>query len=191
MLPRLLGPSCHPWNVQAATLLLLNPPWSSMTFNHKIPSHLRALYRHLLEILTFHYTCTRTQLWNQAHNRRRLSPLQYRLILSQKCWPSGKKLGEFFKRRRMRHGLLASASILCKETSLQAEKESITWKLYMWVLSRGVLKFAVNSSMDTLSTFTNLRRWGKRALVNCQLCGNMVKQTLFHVLVHYKHTLEG
>jgi hypothetical protein len=36
--------------------------------------------------------------------------------LSQKCWPSGEKLGEFFKRRRMRHGLLASASILCKET---------------------------------------------------------------------------
>jgi hypothetical protein len=30
---------------------------------------------------------------------------------------SGKKLGEFFKRRRTRHGLLASASILCRETS--------------------------------------------------------------------------
>jgi hypothetical protein len=39
-----------------------------------------------------------------------------------------------------------------------------------------------------LPTFTNLRRWGKFALVNCQLCGNMVKQTLFHVLVHCKHT---
>jgi hypothetical protein len=48
----------------------------------------------------------------------------------------------------------------------------------------------VNSSIDTLSTFTNLRRWGKRASVNYQLCGNMVKQTLFHVLVHYKHTLD-
>jgi hypothetical protein len=52
------------------------------------------------------------------------------------------------------------------------------------------LEFAVNSSMDTLLTFTNLRRWVKRALVNCQLCGNMVKQMLFHVLVHCKHTLD-
>jgi hypothetical protein len=52
-----------------------------------------------------------------------------------------------------------------------------------------VLKFAVNSSIDTLPTFTNLRRWGKPALVNCQLCGNMVKQILFHVFVHCKHTL--
>jgi hypothetical protein len=48
----------------------------------------------------------------------------------------------------------------------------------------------VNSSIDTSPTFFNLRRWGKRALVNCQLCGNMVKQTLFHVLVHCKHTLD-
>jgi hypothetical protein len=73
---------------------------------------------------------------------------------------------------------------------LQAENESITWKSYMWDLPCGVLKFAVNSSIDTLPTFTNHRRWGKRSLVNCQLCGNMVKQTLFHVLVHCKHTLD-
>jgi hypothetical protein len=43
---------------------------------------------------------------------------------------------------------------------LQAENESITWKSYMWDLPRGVLKFAVNISIDTLLTFTNLRRWG-------------------------------
>jgi hypothetical protein len=60
----------------------------------------------------------------------------------------------------------------------------------MWDLLCGVLKFAVNSSIDTLPTFTNLRRWGKRASVSCQLCGNMVKQTLFHVLVPCKHTLD-
>jgi hypothetical protein len=35
---------------------------------------------------------------------------------------------------------------------LQAENESITWKSYMWDLPRGVLKFAVNSSIDTLPT---------------------------------------
>jgi hypothetical protein len=52
------------------------------------------------------------------------------------------------------------------------------------------LKFAVNSSIDTLPTFTNLRRWGKHASVNGQLCGNIVKQMLFHVLVHCKHTLD-
>jgi hypothetical protein len=86
-----------------------------MKLKHKIPSHLRALYTHLLEILTFHYT--RTQVWNQAHNRRRLSPFQHRLILSQKCRPSGEKLRELFKRRRIRYGLLASASILYRETS--------------------------------------------------------------------------
>jgi hypothetical protein len=74
--------------------------------------------------------------------------------------------------------------------STAAKNESITWKFYMWDLPRGVLKFAVNSSIDTLPTFTNLRRWGKPASVNCQLCGNMVKQMLFHVLVHCKHTLD-
>jgi hypothetical protein len=73
---------------------------------------------------------------------------------------------------------------------LQAENESITWKSYMWDLPRRVLKIAVNSSIDTLPTLTNLRRWRKHALVNCHLCGNMVKQTLFHVLVHCKHTLD-
>jgi hypothetical protein len=41
---------------------------------------------------------------------------------------------------------------------LQSEKESVTWKSYMWDLPRGVLKFAVNSSIDTLPTLTNLRR---------------------------------
>jgi hypothetical protein len=85
--PRLLGSFCHQRNLQLATLLLLNPPWLSMTLTHKIPSHLRVLYTHLLEILTFHYT--RTQLWNQAHSRCRLSPFQHRLMLSQKCQPSG------------------------------------------------------------------------------------------------------
>jgi hypothetical protein len=33
-------------------------------------------------------------------------------------------------------------------------------------------------------------RWPKRASVNFQLCGNMVKQTLFYVLVHCKRTLD-
>jgi hypothetical protein len=60
----------------------------------------------------------------------------------------------------------------------------------MWNLPRGVLKFALNTSMDTLPTFTNLKRWGKHASVNCYLCGNTVKQMLFHVLVHCNHTMD-
>jgi hypothetical protein len=80
----------------------------------------------------------------------------------------------------MRHGLVASVDILCKETS----------SLYCRLQARCVLKFAVNSSIDTLPTLTNLRRWGKRASVDCQLCRNMVKQMLFHVLIHCKHTLD-
>jgi hypothetical protein len=54
----------------------------------------------------------RTQSWNQAHNRRNL-PILTQADMSQKCRLSGEKLGEF----RTRHGLLASASILCRETS--------------------------------------------------------------------------
>jgi hypothetical protein len=89
------------------------------------------------------------------------------------------------------------AACICRYTMqenlfalLQAENENITWNSYMWDLPHGVLKFAVNSSMDTLPTFTYLRRWGKPASVNRQLSGKMVKQMLFHVLVHCKHTLD-
>jgi hypothetical protein len=73
---------------------------------------------------------------------------------------------------------------------LQAENKSIMCKSYMWDLPRGVLKFAVNSSIDTLPTFTNLRRWGKSASVNSQLCRNMANQMLFYVLVHCKNSLD-
>jgi hypothetical protein len=73
---------------------------------------------------------------------------------------------------------------------LQAESEGIFWKSYMRNLPRGVLKFAQNGSIDTLPTFTNLKRWWKRAFVNCHLCGNTVKQTLFHVSVHCNHTMD-
>jgi hypothetical protein len=60
----------------------------------------------------------------------------------------------------------------------------------MWNLPRGVLKFALHASIDTLPIFANLKRWGKHASVNCHLCGITVKQMLFHVLVHCKHTME-
>jgi hypothetical protein len=117
-----------------------------MKLNHKIPCHLRALYMHNLGIMTFH--CTSTQLWNQAHNRRRLRPFQQKLTPSKKCWPSGKTFGELFVRKRMMHGLLATAVILGRETFtlLQTERESITWKSFKWNLPRGVLKCALNAT---------------------------------------------
>jgi hypothetical protein len=72
---------------------------------------------------------------------------------------------------------------------LQAESEGISWKSYLWNLPHGVLKFALNTSIDTLPTFTNLKRWEKHTSVNCHLCGNTAKQTLFHVLAHCNHTM--
>jgi hypothetical protein len=90
------------------------------------------------------------------------------------------------------HGPLASAAIPCKETSLLCCRLRVRASLgsYSCGIFLGVLKFALNTSIDTLPIFTNLKRWGKRASVNCHLCGNTVKQTLFHVLVHCNHTMD-
>jgi hypothetical protein len=41
-----------------------------------------------------------------------------------------------------------------------------------------------------LPTFTNLKKWGKHASVNCHLCENTVKHMLFHVLVHCNYTMD-
>jgi hypothetical protein len=79
-----------------------------------------------------------------------LIPFQHRLILSQKCRPSGEKSGEFFKRRRRSMGCPHPGYTMEGNlfALLQAENQSITWKSYMWDFPCGVLKFAVNSSMD-------------------------------------------
>jgi hypothetical protein len=131
-------------------------------------------------------------LWNQAHKRHKLKPIPTQTDTVPKELAIRREVKRFFQEEDE-----AWAACISEHTMqgnlvalLQAENENITWKLYMWGLPRGVLKFAVNSSIDMLPTFTNLRRWGMHALVNCQLCGNMVKQTLFHVLVHCKHKLE-
>ena len=50
----------------------------------------------------------------------------------------------------------------------------------MWDVPQGVLKFAINAGINTLPTFDNLRRWGKRVNDRCPFCGNV--QTLAHVL---------
>ena len=60
------------------------------------------------------------------------------------------------------------------------ENGCLTWKSYMWDIPQGVLKFAINAGINTLPTFDNLKRWGKRVCDRCPFCGNI--QTLAHVL---------
>ena len=60
------------------------------------------------------------------------------------------------------------------------EGSSISWKSYLWDVPQGVLKFAINAGINTLPTFDNLKRWGKRVCDRCPFCGNI--QTLAHVL---------
>jgi hypothetical protein len=130
-----------------------------MTLNHKIPSHLGTLY--LLKILTFHHT--RTQLWNQAH--RPQTPQVEPIPTQADTVPKGLAIRQEIRRVFQEEEDEAWAACVRGYTLqgnlfalLQAENESITWKSYMWNLPRGVLKFGVNSSIDTLPTFTKLRR---------------------------------
>ena len=60
------------------------------------------------------------------------------------------------------------------------EGNCISWKSFMWDVPQGVLKFALNAGVNTLPTFDNLKRWGKRLSDRCDFCGNI--QTLAHVL---------
>ena len=60
------------------------------------------------------------------------------------------------------------------------EKENMTWQSIIRNVPRGVLSFALNSATNTLPTPDNLRRWGKRNVSKCPLCGN--NGTLEHIL---------
>ena len=60
------------------------------------------------------------------------------------------------------------------------EGDCITWRSYLWDIPQGVLKFAINAGLNTLPTFDNLKRWGKRVNDRCTFCGNI--QTLAHIL---------
>ena len=63
---------------------------------------------------------------------------------------------------------------------IMEEKNCISWKSFIWDIPQGVLKFAMNAGLNTLPTFDNLRRWGKRVCDRCPFCGNI--QTLVHTL---------
>ena len=69
-----------------------------------------------------------------------------------------------------------------------SEESDITWRSAIYSLPRRVLSFAINSSIDTLPTFRNLKLWGKKMSSNSKLCGNT--QTLLHVLAGCKTMLD-
>ena len=63
---------------------------------------------------------------------------------------------------------------------LSLEQSHISWRSIIYNLPRGILKFAVNASIDTLATNANLKRWGKRSNAKCGLCQK--RETLHHTL---------
>ena len=47
-------------------------------------------------------------------------------------------------------------------TGLLIEEDcNVTWKSFLWGLSRGVAKFAVNAGLNTLPSADNLKRLGE------------------------------
>ena len=63
---------------------------------------------------------------------------------------------------------------------ISLEQSDLTWRSIIYNLPRGVLSFAVRSSIDFLPTLSNLKCWGKRTNAHCQLCKN--NESLCHVL---------
>ena len=53
-------------------------------------------------------------------------------------------------------------------------------KAVIFNMPRKILKFLLNSVLDTLPTNTNLALWNKRVSESCKLCG--ARETLGHVL---------
>ena len=85
------------------------------------------------------------------------------------------KVDEFWKEKIGHYVMQGDYLALIME-----EGGSVTWKSYLWDVPQGVLKFAINAGLNTLPSFDNLKRWGKRTSDRCPFCGNV--QTLAHVL---------
>ena len=60
------------------------------------------------------------------------------------------------------------------------EESSVTWQSIIRQVPRNIMSFAVRSATNTLATPDNLKRWGKRRLGKCPLCGN--NGTLEHII---------
>ena len=71
---------------------------------------------------------------------------------------------------------------------LHLEPCDLTWRSLIFDLPRGVLSFAVRSSIDFLPCLSNLKNWGKRVNAKCKMCGNV--ETLNHVLNSCRISLE-
>ena len=71
---------------------------------------------------------------------------------------------------------------------IMEEKGCVSWRSYMWDIPQGVLRFAMNAGLNTLPSFDNLKRWGKRVNDRCPFCGNI--QTLAHILSNCSVALE-
>ena len=64
---------------------------------------------------------------------------------------------------------------------LLLQNENLTWKSIIYNLPRKVLSFAINASIDSLPSYSNLHRWGKRLSDKCKFCPNTTG-TLHHIL---------
>ena len=68
------------------------------------------------------------------------------------------------------------------------EESNIGWKSIINNIPKGVLSFALKSSVNGLNTPDNLKRWGIRKLDKCDICGNFAN--LEHVLNWCKTALD-
>ena len=71
---------------------------------------------------------------------------------------------------------------------LSLEQCDLSWKSLIYSLPKGVLQFAINASIDSLPSFSNLKRWGKRLNDHCSLCHNT--GTLHHILSNCSKMLD-
>ena len=71
---------------------------------------------------------------------------------------------------------------------ISAEQSDLNWRSIIYDLPKGVLSFAVRSSIDFLPTLSNLKTWGKRSNARCPLCKN--KETLHHILNNCSEALK-
>ena len=63
---------------------------------------------------------------------------------------------------------------------LEEEKQSVTWQSIARKVPRNVMAFAARLSTNSLASPDNLKRWGKRKMGTCPLCGSP-NGTLAHI----------
>jgi hypothetical protein len=68
------------------------------------------------------------------------------------------------------------------------EQSNVGWKSISNNIPKGILSFALKSSVNGLNTPDNLKRWGIRKLDKCDICGNYAN--LEHILNWCKTSLD-